>query len=104
MDREILKNILRILTLTCDQAAQLMSHAQDEPLNKSERCALFVHLLICRLCRKYNRQLKLLRSIFNKMADSRTYEDAVPPLMDPEQSKSFQDRLSKNIREILDSM
>ena len=104
MDRGILRNVVRILTLTCDQAAQLMSHAQDEPLNKSERCALSVHLLICRFCRKYNRQLKLLRSIFTKMADSGTYEDAVPPLLDPEQSKAFQDRLSKNIREILDSM
>lgn len=104
MDREILKNILRILTLTCDQAAQLMSHAQDEPLNKTERWALSFHLLICRLCRKYNRQLKLLRGIMSRMADSRTYDAKVPPLLDPEQGKAFQERLSKNIREILDSM
>jgi hypothetical protein len=104
MDRKILKNILRILTLTCDQAAQLMSHAQEEPLNRPERWALSVHLLICRLCRKYNRQLKLLRAIMTRMADSHTYDDVVPPLLDPEQRKAFQDRLSKNIREILDSM
>ena len=104
MDREILKNILRILTLTCDQAAELMSHSQEKPLNRPERWALSFHLLICRLCRKYNRQLKLLRSIFTRMADSHTYEDAVPPLLDPEQSKAFQNRLSKNIKEILDSM
>jgi hypothetical protein len=104
MNREILKNILRILTLTCDQAAQLMSQQQDKPLNKAERWALSFHLLICRFCRKYNRQLKFLRSIFTKMADSSTYEDAVPPLLDPEQSKAFQDRISKKIRENLDSM
>jgi hypothetical protein len=104
MNREILKNILRILTLTCDQAARLMSHAQEKPLKRSERLALSVHLLICRLCRKYNRQLKLLRAIMARMADSRTYDAVVPPLLDPEQSRAFQDRLSKNIREILDSM
>jgi len=104
MDREILKNILRILTLTCDQAAQLMSQMQDKPLNRPERWALSSHLLICRLCRKYNRQLKLLRAITTRIADSRTYDDVVPPLLDPEQSKAFQDRLSKKIREILDSM
>jgi len=104
MNREILKNIIRILTLTCDQAAELMSHSQEKPLNRLEQWALSFHLLICRLCRKYNRQLKLMRSIFTKMADSKTYEDVVPPLLDPEQSKELQDRLSKKIRENLDSM
>jgi hypothetical protein len=104
MDREVLKNILRILTLRCDQAAQLMSQMQEKPLNRPEQWALSFHLLICRLCRKYNRQLKLLRSIFTMMADSHTYEDAVTPLPDPGQSKEFKDRLSKNIRKILDSM
>lgn len=50
------KNLVRILTLTCDQAARLMSHAQDRPLERPERWALSFHLLICRLCRKYNRE------------------------------------------------
>lgn len=104
MNREILKNILRILTLRCDQAAQLMSHSQEKPLKRPEQWALSFHLLICRLCRKYNRQLKLLRAIMSRMADSRTYDAVVPPLLDPEQKKAFQNRLSKNIREILDSM
>jgi hypothetical protein len=104
MNREFLKNILRILTLRCDQAALLMSHEQDEPLNRPERWALSVHLLTCRLCRKYNRQLKLLRAVMRRMADRRTYEGVLPPLLDAEQSKALQDRLSKKIRETLDSM
>ena len=104
MNREILKNIILILTLKCDQAAELMSRAQDMPLSKPERWALSFHLLICRLCRKYSRQLKLLRSIMNKISDSRKYEDKTPALLDPEQSKAFQEKLSKNIHEILDSM
>jgi len=104
MNRQILKNVLLILTLTCDQAAELMSRAQDITLSRSERWALSFHLLICRLCRKYKRQLKLLRAIMNKISDPRTYEDKTPALLDPEQSKAFQNRLSKNIRENLDSM
>jgi hypothetical protein len=104
MDREILKNILRILTLTCDEAAQLMSHAQDIQLNRLERWALSVHLLICRFCRKYNRQLKLLRAVLTSMADSGKHEDFVPPLLDPEQSKAFKNKLSKEIQKNLDSM
>lgn len=104
MIRQILKNVLLILTLTCDQASEFMSRAQEATLSRPERWALSFHLLVCRLCRKYHRQLKLLHDIMNKIADSRTYEDKTPTLLDPEQSKAFQNRLSKNIREILDSM
>lgn len=103
MAREILKEVLLILTLTCDQAAELMSRAQEVTLSRPERWALSFHLLICRLCRKYNRQLKLLRAIMNRIADPRTYEDKPPPLLDPPQIEGFQDRLSRKIREKLDS-
>lgn len=104
MNRKILKNVLLILTLTCDQAAELMSRAQEVSLSRPERWALSFHLLICKLCRKYNRQLKLMRAIMNKIADPHTYEDNSPPLMEPEQSKAFQNRLSEKIRKNLDSM
>lgn len=104
MNRQILKNVLLIITLTCDQAAELMSRAQEVTLSGPERWALSLHLLICRLCRKYNRQLKLLRAIMNKIADPRTYEDKTPPIMEPEQNKALQNRLSKKIRKNLDSM
>lgn len=104
MARETLKNIIRILTLTCDQAAELLSHAQDGPLKRSERWALSFHLLICRLCRKYNRQLKLLRAILTRMAEPWMDDAAAPPLLDPEQSQAFQSRLSEKIRENLDSL
>lgn len=104
MNLQILKNVIFILTLTCDQAAELMSREQEITLSRPERWALSLHLLICGLCRKYKRQLKFLRSIFTRMADSHTYEETVPPLMDRGQSKAFKDRLSKNIRKNLDSM
>ena len=104
MNRQILKNVLLIMTLTCDQAAELMSRAQEVKLSRPERWALSFHLLICRLCRKYNRQLKLLRAIMNKLANSSTYEDKVPPLMEPKQRKELQNRLSEKIRKNLDSM
>ena len=99
-----MKNALLILTLRCDQSSQLMSKSQDSPLSKPERWALSFHLCICRFCRKYRRQLKLLHEITTKIADSQTYDTAAPTLLDPEQSKAFQERLSKNIRENLDSM
>jgi hypothetical protein len=104
MARESLKNIIRILTLTCDQSSELMSRSQEKPLTGSERWALSFHLMICRFCRKYKRQLKLMREVLGKMAESDTYEAEIPPLLDTEQKMALQDRLSKKIRDNLDSM
>lgn len=104
MARESLKNIIRILTLTCDQSAELMSLSQEKPLKGSERWALSFHLMICRFCRKYKRQLKLMRGILSKITEPGTYDVEVPSLLEPEQSQALQDRLSKKIRDNLDSM
>jgi hypothetical protein len=104
MIRETLKNIIHILTLTCDQAARYMSESQETSLNSIERKALFFHLLICRFCRKYRRQLKFLRSLMTKLMDSNTYEKAIPHLMEPEEKQAFQERLSKKLKENPDLM
>lgn len=52
-----------LLTLSCRRASQLLSKAQDTPLTRTERAALRLHLLICRSCRRFNRQLILLRQL-----------------------------------------
>jgi hypothetical protein len=104
MDRKILKNILRILTLTCDQSAQLMSKSQEATLSRAERWALGFHLLVCRSCRKYKKQLKTLRATLKKIAQPHIWDTAAPPLLDDEQARALQKRISKRIQENLDSM
>ena len=104
MVRKTLKNIVFILTLRCDQASRLISFSQEAPLNKAERLALSFHLLICRVCRKYKKQLKLMRDILAKLKESRLYDIVASSLMTEEQSKALRGRISKKIRENLDSM
>ena len=104
MIRESLKNIIHILTLTCDQAARYLSESQEKPLKGVERKALFFHLLICKFCRKYKRQLRFLRALMVKLSDPYIYEKAIPHFMEPEQKQVFQERISKKIKENLDLM
>jgi hypothetical protein len=47
--------------LNCKQATKRMSEALDRPAGLSEGAALRLHLLICKGCRNYQRQLRLLR-------------------------------------------
>ncbi|EGV35434.1 zf-HC2 domain-containing protein [Neisseria weaveri] len=47
--------------LKCKDACRLVSESQDRPLTKREKIALRLHLLICRYCKNYEKQLNFIR-------------------------------------------
>ncbi len=104
MVRKTLNNIVFILTLRCDQASRLLSNSQEKPLNKVERWALSLHLLICRVCPKFKKQLKLMRDVLGSLSEPRLYEEIAPSLLTEEQAEALRGRISKKIQEKLDSM
>ncbi len=104
MVRETLRNVVLILTMRCDQASRLISHSQERQLNGAERCALSFHLLICRVCRKYRKQLKFMRNILHRLKEPQPYYETTSSLIDEKQSSEMRGRISKKIHEKLDSM
>ena len=56
-----LKSIQRILTLRCEEASELSSRELDEELPRLDRAALFCHLLLCRSCRRFCKQIRTIR-------------------------------------------
>jgi hypothetical protein len=54
--------LLQILTLHCESASELSSRELDEPLGGLERAALWGHLLVCRSCRRFRGQIRLIRT------------------------------------------
>lgn len=49
------------LFLSCRQASEFVSQAQDAPLGLPQRLRLAVHLAACDACRRFARQLEFLR-------------------------------------------
>lgn len=49
--------------LKCRDIARMASEQLDRPLSLRERVSFRMHLLMCRLCRRYVRQLVLLRRV-----------------------------------------
>lgn len=47
---------------SCKKASRLISDSMDRPLRPRERLAMRLHLLICRVCRRFNRQARFLES------------------------------------------
>jgi hypothetical protein len=53
---------LRSLMPTCRDASRLQSDALDHPLPIFKRSGLWMHLLVCKWCRRYGRQIRFLRN------------------------------------------
>lgn len=55
--------------INCRQATRLLSEGEDRPLETAERLRLRLHLLTCRGCRNYRRQLHTLRGAIRAYLD-----------------------------------
>ncbi len=62
------------MMISCRKATELVSKALDAPLSRRERLALRLHLWLCHRCRRYQRQLHLLR----RMVSRTSLEDWLP--------------------------
>jgi hypothetical protein len=67
-----MKNLWKVLTLSCDEATHILSDQQDRELTRIERAALKAHLVSCVRCKRFRRQLEVI-----KQAAKRTPE--MPP-------------------------
>jgi hypothetical protein len=55
---------------SCEQASRLSSQAMEEPLGRVDRTVLGLHLMMCRGCRNFARQLQFLRQVSHKVPEA----------------------------------
>lgn len=64
------------LSPTCREAARLQSEALDRRLGLGQRLGLRLHLLLCKWCRRYGKQLDFLRAAAHRQEQ---HEHGLPP-------------------------
>ena len=64
-----LKKGLRAVTPNCREASRLQSEALDHALSPLQRLGLRLHLVLCRWCRRYGKQLRFLRRAAHEHPD-----------------------------------
>ncbi|MFQ5582297.1 MAG: hypothetical protein ACE5F3_06725 [Mariprofundaceae bacterium] len=62
----------------CQQASKLVSDAYERTLTLGERLRLRWHMLICGMCRAYERDIRLIERALKKMRSESTDEAALP--------------------------
>jgi hypothetical protein len=50
----------------CKQASELVSQSLDRPLTITERMSVRIHLLICKACARFGRQLAIMQVTIKK--------------------------------------
>ena len=85
----ILKNLssalrtgFRTLLPTCREVSRLQSDALDKRLSLPTRVGLRFHLLLCKWCRRYGKQIRFLRGAAHDHPDELT--QAAPRRLSPE--------------------
>jgi len=82
-----LKTGFRTLMPTCQQVSRLQSDALDQPLSLPKRFGLRLHLLVCKWCRRYGRQIRFLRRAIHERPDA--VNEATPRTLSPEARERF---------------
>ncbi|MEX2239521.1 MAG: zf-HC2 domain-containing protein [Burkholderiales bacterium] len=58
------------LMYSCEQASKLSSRAMEEPLGRLQRIQLSLHLMLCRHCKNFSRQIEFLRRSSRKLPEA----------------------------------
>src|SRR5258707_2263012 len=77
-----LKEGLRTISPNCREASRLQSEALDHRLTPVQRFGLRMHLILCKWCRRYGKQIRFLRHAAHKHPEQ--VAEASPSTLSPE--------------------
>jgi hypothetical protein len=76
--RSKIGDIKAALMPDCRDASRIQSEQLERPLPATRRFGLFVHLLICKWCRRYGRQIRFMRSAAHEHPEKLAEADSRP--------------------------
>jgi len=82
------------LSPSCKQATRLQSDALDRKLPFPQRFGLQLHLLLCKWCRRYGKQIRFLRDAAHEHTDE--LADPVPQKLSAEARERIKQKLHEH--------
>ncbi|MFC1858484.1 zf-HC2 domain-containing protein [Thermodesulfobacteriota bacterium] len=81
------------MMLSCEEISRLVSDSMDRKLPLAQRFAVWIHLIMCKFCSRYRKQLADIREIARKSSDLRQSAIKLPP--------EIRDRIKRNLQNSL---
>ena len=88
--------LLETLLPTCRQVSRLQSDVLDRPLSLPKRFGLRLHLLVCKWCRRYGKQIRFLHEAVREHPDE--LSQTTPRTLSPEARERFKKSLGQEPR------
>jgi len=85
------KSAWRTLSPNCREVSRLQSEALDHSLSAPKRAGVRMHLLLCRWCRRYGKQVRFLRETVREHPDEAIEGQTLSP--------EARERLKQSLRE-----
>ena len=82
--------------LSCKETSELLSRAQDERLSFPERMGLRFHLMMCSLCRGYEKQLRFIRQAAEALSQASAQDDESVSALSAEARERVKEALRQN--------
>ena len=89
-----MQGVMMKAMITCDEASSLASKSLDTNLTLGEKMRLKMHLMACRFCRSFEKQILAIRSILRSKGKEMPEDTEENTL-----SKEARKRLENSIRE-----
>jgi len=80
--------------MNCKEASKLLSESRDHDIGLGKRLGLRFHLMMCRMCRIYNRQTELLGKLSRRAGEMVMGKGT----MDQSLAPATKDRIKENLR------
>jgi hypothetical protein len=87
----VLKSGFCALAPNCRDASRLQSEALDKKLSFVQRFGLGLHLVVCKWCRRYGKQIRFLRDAAQEHPEN--LSEAVPQKLSSEARERIRQRL-----------
>ena len=81
--------------LSCKEVSKLASEGLDRDMTFRERLGVRLHLMMCRGCSRFLKQIRLLRKLAHSFGES-AGDDPASPSLSPEARKRIQETLDRN--------
>ena len=89
---EKIKADCHALTPNCREASRTQSDMIERPVSSSTRIGLWLHLVICKWCRRYGQQIRFLRTAAHEHPETLT--EAAPEKL----SATARERMKQQLR------
>ncbi len=81
--------------LSCREVSALASETLDREMRFRERIGMLLHLMLCRVCRRYVKQIRFL-STASRVLKDKVLEDTQPRLNDAARQR-IEERLTEEL-------